>query len=34
MGYCPQQNLIFDAMTVDEHLKFYVMIKGIPKDKR
>jgi ABC-type multidrug transport system ATPase subunit len=23
IGYCPQENLIFDEMTVEEHLKYY-----------
>jgi ATP-binding cassette subfamily A (ABC1) protein 3 len=24
IGYCPQSDLIYDDMTVEEHLKFYV----------
>jgi len=30
IGYCPQHDAIFDLMTVEEHLWFYVRIKGIP----
>ncbi|KAM6166302.1 phospholipid-transporting ATPase ABCA3-like [Erethizon dorsatum] len=29
-GICPQQNLLFDYLTVSEHLYFYSMIKGVP----
>lgn len=34
IGYCPQPNLVFESMTVEEHIYFYAMIKGIPKNKR
>ena len=34
IGYCPQPNLVFDTMTVEEHIYFYAMIKGIPRNKR
>nr|XP_004653504.2 phospholipid-transporting ATPase ABCA3-like [Jaculus jaculus] len=27
-GLCPQQNLLFDYLTVSEHLYFYCMMKG------
>jgi ATP-binding cassette subfamily A (ABC1) protein 3 len=30
IGYCPQPNLIFDYMSVEEHLYYYAKIKGIP----
>lgn len=30
VGYCPQPNLIFDEMSVEEHLKYYARLKGIP----
>ena len=30
IGYCPQQNLIFDFMSVEEHLYYFASIKGIP----
>ncbi|XP_013360360.1 PREDICTED: ATP-binding cassette sub-family A member 3-like isoform X2 [Chinchilla lanigera] len=29
-GVCPQKNLLFDYLTVSEHLYFYCMIKGVP----
>lgn len=29
IGYCPQENVLFDNLSVEEHLKFYAMIKGI-----
>ena len=31
MGYCPQPNLIFESMSVEEHIYYYAQIKGIPK---
>lgn len=34
IGYCPQPNLVFDSMSVEEHIFFYAMIKGIPRSKR
>lgn len=34
IGYCPQENLLFDTMTCVEHLKYYAQVKGIPKDLR
>jgi len=34
IGYCPQHDAIFDLMTVEEHMKYYAMIKGIPKGLR
>jgi ATP-binding cassette subfamily A (ABC1) protein 3 len=34
IGYCPQPNLVFDTMTVEEHIFYYAMIKGIPRNKR
>ena len=27
LGYCPQHNLLFDDLTVDEHLKFFSKLK-------
>ncbi|KAM5227715.1 phospholipid-transporting ATPase ABCA3-like [Ctenodactylus gundi] len=29
LGVCPQQNLLFNYLTVSEHLYFYSMIKGV-----
>jgi ATP-binding cassette, subfamily A (ABC1), member 3 len=34
IGYCPQPNLIFDTMSVEEHIYYYARIKGIPASKR
>ena len=34
IGYCPQPNLVFETMTVEEHIYFYAMIKGIPRNKQ
>ncbi|KAK7833304.1 hypothetical protein U0070_017303, partial [Myodes glareolus] len=31
LGLCPQQNLLFDHLTVSEHLYFYCGVKGIPQ---
>ena len=33
VGYCPQANLLFEFMTVEEHLEFYARLKGVPKAK-
>ncbi|CAG7823740.1 unnamed protein product [Allacma fusca] len=29
IGFCPQYNMLFDNLTVEEHLKFYCLIKGL-----
>ncbi|KHJ48411.1 hypothetical protein D918_01682 [Trichuris suis] len=29
LGFCPQHNILFDNLTVEEHLQFYSSIKGI-----
>jgi len=34
IGYCPQDNAIFEGMTVLEHLKFYSRIKGVLRNMR
>lgn len=34
IGYCPQDDLILESLTVEEHLQYYAMIKGIPMSKR
>ncbi|XP_057605511.1 phospholipid-transporting ATPase ABCA3-like [Hippopotamus amphibius kiboko] len=34
LGLCPQQDLLFNYLTVSEHLYFYCMIKGIPRKTR
>lgn len=32
LGMCPQHNVLFDILTVEEQLKFYAGLKGIPED--
>lgn len=31
LGLCPQQDLLFNYLTVSEHLYFYCVIKGVPR---
>lgn len=31
LGMCPQHNVLFDALTVREHLVFYAGLKGVPE---
>ncbi|ELK12129.1 ATP-binding cassette sub-family A member 3 [Pteropus alecto] len=31
LGLCPQQDLLFNYLTVSEHLYFYGVVKGIPR---
>ncbi|XP_040853636.1 phospholipid-transporting ATPase ABCA3-like [Ochotona curzoniae] len=33
LGLCPQQNLLFDYLTVSEHLQFYCAIKGVSQEQ-
>ncbi|XP_046687655.1 phospholipid-transporting ATPase ABCA3-like, partial [Homalodisca vitripennis] len=33
LGLCPQHNLLFSYLTVIEHLIFFGMLKGLPKDR-
>uniref|UniRef100_A0A0X3Q4R1 ABC transporter domain-containing protein n=1 Tax=Schistocephalus solidus TaxID=70667 RepID=A0A0X3Q4R1_SCHSO len=33
LGLCPQHNILYDRMTVREHLRFYGSIKGLPKEE-
>jgi len=33
LGMCPQHNVLFESMTVDEHLKFYARLKGMPESE-
>ena len=33
VGYCPQTNILFENLTVDEHLLIYSAVKGIPYEK-
>ena len=29
LGICPQYNVLFDDLTVEEHLWFYAKLKGL-----
>ncbi|KAK7486554.1 hypothetical protein BaRGS_00022220, partial [Batillaria attramentaria] len=31
LGLCPQHNILFETLTVDEHLTFFARLKGCPK---
>ncbi|KAJ8939521.1 hypothetical protein NQ314_011088, partial [Rhamnusium bicolor] len=33
LGLCPQHNIIFDELTVSEHLYFFSKLKGLSKDE-
>lgn len=33
LGLCPQHDVLFDTMTVEEHLIFFAKLKGCPSDK-
>uniref|UniRef100_A0A1Y9GL18 ABC transporter domain-containing protein n=1 Tax=Anopheles arabiensis TaxID=7173 RepID=A0A1Y9GL18_ANOAR len=33
LGLCPQHNVLFNELTVAEHLKFFSQLKGVPGDK-
>ncbi|XP_066132949.1 phospholipid-transporting ATPase ABCA3-like [Saccopteryx bilineata] len=33
LGLCPQQDLLFNYLTVSEHLYFYCVVKGIPRKR-
>ena len=33
LGLCPQHNVLFDYLTVEEHMWFYGMLKGMRKDE-
>ncbi|CAL8072882.1 unnamed protein product [Orchesella dallaii] len=32
LGLCPQHDVLFDEMTVEEHLKFFCLLKGHDRD--
>jgi ATP-binding cassette subfamily A (ABC1) protein 3 len=34
IGFCPQENVLFEQLTVEEHLFFYALLKGIPSRVR
>ena len=33
LGICPQHNVLFDALTVEEHLWFFAKLKGLDDPK-
>uniref|UniRef100_A0A672UVX1 P-type phospholipid transporter n=1 Tax=Strigops habroptila TaxID=2489341 RepID=A0A672UVX1_STRHB len=33
LGVCPQHNVLFDLLTVEEHIWFYARLKGLPEKK-
>ncbi|KAG9486662.1 hypothetical protein GDO78_006835 [Eleutherodactylus coqui] len=33
LGVCPQHNVLFDMLTVEEHIWFYARLKGLSKEK-
>lgn len=33
IGFCPQHNILFDSLTVREHITFFSLLKGLPKDE-
>uniref|UniRef100_A0AAY4BAQ1 ABC transporter domain-containing protein n=1 Tax=Denticeps clupeoides TaxID=299321 RepID=A0AAY4BAQ1_9TELE len=33
LGLCPQHDVLFDNLTVEEHLLFYAQLKGYPREK-
>lgn len=33
LGVCPQQDILFDTLSVREHLVVFATIKGIPNDQ-
>lgn len=32
-GYCPQHDVLWESLTVEEHLLFYARLKGVPPDR-
>ncbi|XP_051003132.1 phospholipid-transporting ATPase ABCA3-like [Acomys russatus] len=32
LGFCPQHDMLFDDLTLSEHLFFYCMVKGLPQN--
>ncbi len=33
MGVCPQHDILFDNLTVKEHLELFATFKGMPKEQ-
>ena len=34
MSYCPQENILFDLLTTQEHLDLFATLHGIPSGQR
>ena len=34
LGYCPQQDPIFESLTVEQNIEYFARIKGIPESYR
>ena len=34
MGYCPQHDILFDLLTIEEQLQFYASCRGLRKYKQ
>eukprot|EP00038_Savillea_parva_P006028 m.161240 g.161240 ORF g.161240 m.161240 type:complete len:1789 (+) comp12053_c0_seq1:172-5538(+) len=33
LGICPQHDVLFDTLTVEEHLRFFCRLKGVPSSR-
>ena len=33
LGFCPQHNVLFDFLSVEEHLQFYACLKGVKLER-
>eukprot|EP00002_Diphylleia_rotans_P011892 TRINITY_DN2339_c0_g1_i1.p1 TRINITY_DN2339_c0_g1~~TRINITY_DN2339_c0_g1_i1.p1 ORF type:complete len:1630 (+),score=380.69 TRINITY_DN2339_c0_g1_i1:63-4952(+) len=33
IGYCPQYNVLWDDLTVEEHIRLFAALKGVPKSE-
>lgn len=33
IGLCLQQNVLYDDLTIEDHLRYYCNIKGVPEDR-
>ena len=33
VGYCPPNNLLMQNLTIEQHLKFYCLLKGVDKER-
>ena len=34
MGYCPQYDILFDLLTIEEQIEFYATARGLAKEKK